>query len=163
MPRPIKTNPEMSIDVQAIQERLAKAAPGEVVTYEELSELVGRDVQCDARYCLTSACKRLLAERVVFASVRMVGVKRLDNEGILSLPTAAFESMRRKARLTACKLTAVEYAALDREQQAQHNTAASVLGIVAHITKPKSMERLRGRVEEAQGALPIGKTLEAFK
>lgn len=155
--------PELSVDVRLIQERLAKAAPGETVTYEELNALVGRDVRGDARYCLTSACRRLLAEQVVFAAVRTVGMKRLDDAGLLTLPQAAFDSMRRKARKTARKLTAIQYESLDRSQKAQHNAAVSVLGLVAHVTKPRHMERLRGRVEETQGALPIGKTLEAFK
>lgn len=159
MPRTI---PELSIDAQAIERRLDAVNPGETVTYAELSRLVGRDVQKD-RGPLQTAMRRLTANQKVFSAVRGEGVKRLTDAEILGLSPAALASMSGKARRTAKKLAAVDYAALDQQQQAAHNAALSVFAVVSHMARPASMKLLEARVAETHEALPIGRTLEAFK
>lgn len=159
MPRTI---PELSIDAQTIEKFLDTLDPGTIATYEELTRLIGRDVRQD-RGPLNTAIRRLVRNQKVFAAVRGVGFKRLSDSEILGLTPSALASMSNKARRTAKKLAAVDYNSLSREQQTQHNTALSVLAVVNYMAKPSNIKKLEQRVGESHAALPVGRTLEAFK
>jgi len=51
--------PEMSVDTRLLIERLSRVEIGDFVSYKELSEVIGRDVQGAARGNLTTARHRL--------------------------------------------------------------------------------------------------------
>jgi predicted nucleotidyltransferase len=159
----MRTIPGLNIDTQTVQERLANASAGEVVQYSELSALIGRDVQNGARGCLSSAMRRLLADGLVYASVRGEGVKRLSDEEIVGEGPAVIARVRRAASRAAKKLASVDFAALTPASQIKHNTALSFCGVLAHMTKASTVRKLEGRIEEAAHALPLQKTIEALK
>ena len=60
-----------------LMERLRRAAPAQIVTYSELSALIGEDVQRHARHLQDSARRGLLREHLVFTAVTNQGLKRL--------------------------------------------------------------------------------------
>lgn len=159
-----KAIPEMSVDTRAIIKRLTSANPGDTVTYAEISALIGRNIQNGARYVLTSAIKHELADGRVWEAVRKEGVKLLRDNEIVSVGEQAMPRIRRVARKAVRKLTAVQdFSALPNEQKIRHNTLISALGVLAHLTKPKQLTAVEERVRQSSAALPIGKTLEAFK
>src|SRR5690606_7840323 len=74
---------QKSIDAQIIERHLETAEVGQLVTYVELSQLVGRDVQKKDRHLLETAKRALLRRGMVFEAVRGEGVKRVtDDENI---------------------------------------------------------------------------------
>ncbi len=100
---------------------------------------------------------------MLFGCVSKVGFKRLANAEILGTGQASVDRIRREARRGAKRLTCTDYDKLNREQQTEFNTKASVLGALHAVTTSGAMKKLAARTEEAQAKLPLAKTLEAFR
>lgn len=160
----MRTIPQLSIDTKTIQDRLMKVEVGDVVTYQELTDLIGRDVQVSARGNLTSAMRRLVADGIVFACVRGEGVKRLSDSEIVGVGPDTIAKMRRASNRARQKLAAVnDFNALPRDVQVTHNLSMSVLGIMSHMTRGTTVKRLEAKIEQSQQALPLARALEALK
>lgn len=155
---------QTSIDVQMIYDRLHKANTGDTVSYADLTELIGRDVQDRARYILLRALDLLRRDHnYVFGTVRRVGVKRLADGEIVGSAASDVASIRRKARKAASKLTCVaDYDALTPDERIRHNATVSLFGAIATMTKRPEMKRLETAVEATGRTLPLARTLEAF-
>lgn len=154
----------MSIDTQALVNRLKKMAVGEVIPYQELSALIGRDVRNGARSYLQSAIRHLLDQGMAFGVVRGEGVKLLTDDEIVDVGAAGLKKIRRASFRSTKVLTAVRrFDALDRDRQIEHNLALSLHGIVQFATKPLIIKQLRARVDESQAQLPVQKMLDALK
>jgi len=52
---------------------------------------------------------------------------------------------------------------MPNEEKVRLNTYASVLGVMAVMTKGSSIKKIEARVQETQDQLPYVKTLEAFR
>jgi hypothetical protein len=160
-----RTIKDASVDTQIIFDRLVKVAVGETVPYSELSALVGRDVQHAARGNMESARNMAMREhRMVFDAVWGEGLKRLDDQGIVGTGKRALDRIRRKARRSAKTLSCVaDFAALPNEAKIKHNATVSILGVLAHMTRPKSVTRIEGLVEQKSEKIALQKVLEAFR
>lgn len=158
------TIPEVGIETGLIYERIKESSVGEVVTYRELSELIDRDVQYEARSCLYTAQKRAMREdRMVFEVVRNVGIKRLDDSGIVGTGAVSIKRMRRAAHTGIKKLSCIEnYDSLSDEEKTRHNTDMSILGAFKMIAKPSNIKRVESKVRETHDKINIGNVIEAF-
>lgn len=160
-PKAIK---EISIDTQLIVDHLAKKNVGDFIPYSEFNKLIGRDVQGAARHCLESA-RRILQrdERIVFATIKNEGIKRLDDVSIVNTGRDGLNRIRREAKRTAKRVSCAEYDKLPNDKKIEHNLVASMTGALSHMTKAASIKKLESRVQEASDRLAIGTTLEAMK
>ncbi len=151
-----------STDAKTIADMLRAASVGAVVTYDDMSDALGRDVLTYARPAIASARKMVQQEnRMVFDTVRKVGVKRLEDGDIVNLGDRARVSMRRIASHTVGKIVCVNYAGLSREQQTKHNTALSMFGVIKEMATSKSFERLESEVASAGTELSVVKACMA--
>ena len=158
-----KSIPEMSIDTKLILHRLQKAEIGDVITYKELSEIIGRDIQAEARGCLLSAMRSCLAIERVFGTVRKVGIKRLTDRELAGIGEGIRSHISRVARKAMKKMTLVSsFDSLSNEEKIRHNTSVSMLGAIGHITSSKAIRALENKVATTLEALPLQKTLAAF-
>jgi hypothetical protein len=151
--------PELSVDTLAVEKILCAIEIGDVVPYETLSGAIGRDVQHQARHILDSARQRCLRERqMVFAPVFGVGMKRLDDIGIISTGTSAVKRINNMARVGSRKLAAVaNFDALPNDQKVKHNVTMSQLGVLAHMTKGSTAKKIEARIGDAP--MPTAKFL----
>jgi hypothetical protein len=157
--------PELSVDTQTIERLLWEIPVGETVSYARLSEAIGRDVQHAARHILTSACDRVLREKqMVFAPVVGVGMKRLDDVGIVSTGSSTIQRIFNLSRRGLRRLAAVaNFDALPNEQKVKHNLTMGQLGMLAHATKGATVKKLEQRAGNSTAPLPTAKFLEAMK
>ena len=161
-----KSIAEISVDSHAVYVRITQLKPGEIVLYSELSSLIGRDFQLYGRGNLETAERIALRDdKMVFASVRNVGVKRLENEEIpFVVGGGTITKIRRAARRCGKKIIAADYDALSNDGKIRHNTGLSVLGAFVQMTRPKAIAKIDSAVElEALNRLTFAKTLEQFK
>ena len=157
--------PERSVDSDILYHELLKVAVGEVVTYEDLSKRIGRDVTQDARGNLTTARRAALSiDRALFAPVRSVGLKRLDDTGKLDAGESQLQRVRKASQQGRRVLASVlEFDALPNAEKVRHNATASVLGAIHAFSKPSAVARVAKRVNElTDGTLPVAKTIEMF-
>lgn len=153
-----------TIDTQTVIDRLEKTAPGELVTYKELSELIGRDIADGARHVLQSAKRALQKHRqMVFAAVTKQGVRRLDDAGIVDTGTAAVKRIGRAARHAGVTLACADFDKLDDGRRVKHNAVLSYFGVVEAISKKGAIAKIETRVAKTQQRLPLMKTLDAFR
>ncbi len=155
--------PELSVDTQILVKRLMSLPIGEMILYEELSALIGRDIrQQPVRGLLRSARHIVLRdEQIVTEAVRGEGLKRLDDVGIAQLGDQHIARTRRACRRTAMKLVCVQkFEALSDELKAKHNTAMGVIAVLSAATRPQFVKRLEGKIAEQ---LPLAKMLDAIK
>jgi len=155
---------QVTWDTKALADRLAKAKTGELITYEELSGLIGRNVQAIARSNMESARDIVMRDgQIVFGVVRNIGLKRLNAAETVQTGQDSVDHIRRTSKRALRRITSLEYEALPNEMKIKHNMYASAFGVLAHMMGAPQMRRLEGRVEAAHDRLPLMKTLEAFK
>lgn len=154
----------MSVDAQVLAEALQRVKPGEAISYQELSDAIGRDIRNGAHYVLSSARKYLeREERIVFDVVQAQGLVRLNDEQIALTSMRSIRHVHRTVRRGRQRLLAADYNSLSKQAQTVHNTNLSVMGVMEHVTKPSQVKKLSAKVESGGKALAFQKTLEAFQ
>jgi hypothetical protein len=156
--------PEASIDTQYLYERLKKVGVGEMIGYDELSELVQRDVRNGAHGNLSTARNRLMRDdQMVFEAVRGKGLKRLTDAEIVSTGQSVLDRTRRAARRGFIRNTCVDYDRLADADKVKHNAYASIFNVVQAVSKGSAVRKIEGAMSDSKQVLPLAATLEAFK
>ena len=157
--------PELSIDSRLLYERLKAAKVGETVTYEDLTGIIGRDVQKEAYGNLTTALKLVQREDgLVFGTVIGVGRKRLNDEEIVGTAGDTIARVKSISKKGIRKITSVKnFDALPNDAKIQHNAALSILGVFQEISKPSKVRAVENKVKQSQNKLSLATTLDAFK
>ena len=157
--------PELSVEVQLIEARLAKTAMNEIVPYSELSAIAGKDIQSPTnRWIIYRAWNRLLRDkRMVFAAVKGVGAKRLDDSAIATaVPESTVGRIRKAARRGLRKMGTLVYENLKTpEERMACCVNGSILRIITESTKP-SVRRAIECQSEGQKNLVMTKALAAM-
>ncbi len=156
---------EASVDARLLYQRLAKMNVGDFVSYKELGEIVGRDVQNEARGYLNTA--RLMCEREeskTFGVIINEGLKCLDGSEIVNTAAFSISHIKRTSQRSMRRLRCIEdLSALGNDEKIKLNAYASILGVMAAMAKQKNIRKIEAKVQETQEQLPYAKALEAFK
>lgn len=160
-----RTIADLSPDAITLRKRLETLAPGDSVTYAELTKLIGGDVQRSRHGALYRARAILMREKsMVFAAMKGEGLKRLTDDEIAKTGYGVIRTVRRASSRGMKRLACVsEFEKLSSDAQTAHNTAMSVLGTLHQFTAPARVEKIEGAVREQKAALPSGKMLEMFR
>jgi hypothetical protein len=156
---------QVSADTRALVDVGNLIAVGSVWHYDEMTAILGRDIQGDARSVLESARRILEREyNIVFGVVRDVGLKHLTDEEAINTGQETVEHNRRMARKAAKRIASLKSPeTVSQAAQTKQFTFLSLFGAIVHMTRPRQIEKLSGRVEAAHKELPLAKTLDAFK
>lgn len=149
---------QTSADTIIVAKRLLKLEPGEILTIEEANRLVpGRKLFGNSRHVLTSAIRYVLKnDGVVIASVRSVGVKRMQNDDIPSLGDAAIHHIRRTSKRTASKIVrGSNYDSMSNPSKQKFNQTLSVLGALRQFTAPKALTAVSDAVNKSGSRLAL--------
>jgi len=153
-----------SYETQLLVDVLKELKADEISHYELLTKTCGADVRSGIGYARLKSARRIVEVECGFllGVVPGVGIKRLPPDEQAAIATKHIVSLKRTTHKRLKRMALVEYDKLNQQQQQQHNTAASVLGVVAMFTTPKSLERLLGAVQQSASKLAIGDTLSLF-
>lgn len=156
--------PIISAEAQRLAQRLSEVQPGEVVTYCELTTLIGLDVQTRGRGLLATARKHVLRDQqLVFEPIRNEGMKCLTDEEIAASGASHLRRIHNASRRGVKKLSAVKnFAQLTPVQQLRHNTSMTLLATFFEVSRAKNMQRVEHVVQHAGRALPLQETLKVF-
>ena len=155
--------PELSVDTQELMRALDRLLPGETATYKSLSDIIGRDVQGQARGLLNSARNILLREEgKVLECVQKVGIKLLTRLEVPSVGRSTTARIRRMSQKTLRKLATVSGDNdLPPETLARLNFELSAFAIISKTMHEKTIAKLQTAMENKR--LPLVKFLEALK
>jgi len=152
---------EKSADTKILENVLSEMKVGDVVTYCELSKALGRDVREFAISALYSARKGLQrSKRMVFACEEGVGIKRLDDAGIVGSTEFDRKVVLRRVNRTLDKLACVNFEVLTADQKRQHTTAAAQMGVISMFSTKSANKKIESKVNDKP--LAIGETLNLF-
>lgn len=147
-----------SADAKTIAHVLRTIEVGGIISYEDLSRAIARNVCLTGRPAMDTARGIVQREdRMIFDAIRGVGLKRLADNEIIDLGDKARDHVRRASRKVVKKLVCVDYDQLTNEKQTKHNTALSMFGVLCELATEKSTKRLTSSVENAKAELPIAK------
>jgi hypothetical protein len=154
---------EMSSSTRLLRQRLAQTKVGDVVSYAELSRVISEPVDGSTSSLQTSLRSLLRNERMVFGSIRGVGVKRLADSEIVAASSSDIDGIRRKARKSVMKITAVQnFTGLSPKDQMAHTSRLSIFAVVASMASDQGVKKIEAAVGGRSSELPIAETLKAF-
>jgi hypothetical protein len=154
---------EMSADARFLYQSLRAAKAGDVVTYAELGEVIGKIVHGGMGALQTAIRVALREDRFVFSAVRKVGVKRLTDAEIVTLGESETSGTHRRVKRTARRLTAIQdYASLSPPSQLRHTALLSVNTMIADATRVQNITRVANVSHGRSTELPIHETLKAM-
>ena len=156
---------KVTLDTDKLVEHLARSETGKLVTYKELNDVIGRDVQGSARSNLAAARRRLQREEgIVFGTVVNEGVRRLTDAEKVEAGSAMLPRIRRAAGKASNVLASVErYEDLSPEAQYRHNASMTIFQAARAMTTRSGVKRVTDAVRSASGALPLGRTMALFQ
>ena len=137
-------------------------AESELITYEELSAVIGQNVQGKARCYLLSARKIALREKgMVFRPVRNIGIKRLNQIEVAKLEDR-FHHVRRTHKQTIREMKTVDIAALPVVERASCVGKLALATLTVNTHGSKQMKRLEAAVN-VKHELNLLETLDVFR
>ena len=153
-----------NFDVQIIKEQLYDADFGDLVTFSQLSALVGKDLQTDGYHILRRALLEMENEGYVFENVRNEGYRRLSDEE-RALSDRVIVSINRKAdRGIKQKTVGIDFDGMSKDAQITQNVHLYVLNLTKVVGTKKAMKKLESKLdrlgEKMQG---IEDQLKIFK
>jgi hypothetical protein len=153
-----------SYDVRTLVLYLSECPVGKLITYQEMSGLIDKDVQTEARHILTSARKITQREHgIVFGTIPEEGLKRLSDYEIVQTGQDTVVKIRRASHRGVTRIAVAQPEKLSLEQRTQQNTYLSFLAMLHLASQEKRIKKLEAKVKEVQARLPLDTTLEAFK
>lgn len=158
----MKSIAEASPESRLLFAFLIKAKVNEIFTYDQLSKVIGRDIRKHRGAIYTAKRMALREHNMVFNAVRKVGIKRLASDGMSEAGMGAIESIRRKSVRTGRMLSCANVEELTNGARIRHNTVASIVGVLALVTKPSAVKRLEATVEKKQSEIPTAETMKLF-
>ena len=158
----------LSVDARLLYERLMKLEVGDEVSYNDLSEVIQRDVRAAARTALKTA--RRIAKRDhhrVFGTIITKGLRRLNDVEIVGTGDATLRGIRSRARSGAYTVACVaDYEAMPNDVRIRHNATLAILGVVEQTVRERNVQRIAGQMA-AKGVPSLTavmeRTLSAFK
>ncbi len=131
IPRPAASPSQAHVESRLLYAKLSVLAPGELVTYADLSAEIRKDVQHDSWHHLNTARKWLeQGSRIVTEAVPGYGIRRLTNDEHI----AAMQMHRRRAQghvdRGLGKGACADYMQLASEQQRAFNREIAHLGLL---------------------------------
>jgi hypothetical protein len=152
-----------SADTLIVENRLRTTEPGDVVTYAELSSLLGRDVREFCLGCVQTARKALIHESVFFDTISNEGYMRLTDDEACKASSHYVDRARSASRRGLTHLQNVQFEKLTDECKRQHLTTSAQLGAIQLFSTGKAGKKISQAVDTANSRqMAIGETLKLF-
>jgi hypothetical protein len=150
-----------SLDARTIFERLKKMEPNETISYQELSDLTGRDIPRHW-HILVTARKMTLRENIAFDVITNWGLKRLTDSDIVNIgsvrPLNKTRSICRNGKQFLNAATEVT-----NEERIRVNTSLSLLGTIQLFSAPKAVTKIMAAQSKVNyGELSYDKLVAIF-
>jgi hypothetical protein len=131
------TIPERTAMSHLLYQRLRDSTEEETVSYEELSQIAGEDVQKKRRDLLYTAMGMALrTNKFLFEAVKSQGIRRIKNDVITPVVMArTISRIQSTTRIGRKKLGCVNYQALTMARQAEHDSGLSAMAAMEMVTR----------------------------
>ena len=149
-----------SADTSLIESMINEMAIGQLLTYDEISTALGRDVRDFCKGSMYSAKRSCENSGIVLEAVADEGYRRLDDSGIVQSSMSDTRRIQRASRKGLKRLAFVEFEKLTEDEKRQHIAASAQLGVVNHFATSATRKKLS--LVSSSKQLAIGETLKMF-
>lgn len=151
-----------SIEARLLSDYL-KAHDDREVHYEDLSKVIGANVQGKARTYLLTARNILLRENgIVFRPLRNIGLVRLTHAEVAALDDREHH-IRRTAKKNLLERKSVDLSEVPEEKRMSYVAKVTLATLTVHVYSDKEIKRLEDALPRQDQALTLAQTIEAFK
>jgi hypothetical protein len=156
-----RTIGEVSIDAKLVYNALKKMNCGDIITYHQLSEIIGRNILKNRNILQTARNMARRENNMVFDCVQKEGLRRLNDSQIVEkTSTHPFRRIRTMIRNANKEMSCVDVEKISNEEVVKMNATRSIFGALTEFAKPKQVESIAAKSAEP---LPIAKTLQFFQ
>lgn len=154
---------EKSADTLIVENRLRNTTAGDVVTYGELTKLLGRDVRTFCKANVIGARHTLEGESIFFDTIAGEGLKRLTESEAVTKTAPSYVNRAKNAANRGMRVLAhVQYDSLDEATKRKHLSTSAQLGAIKLFVSAKATKAIESKVTETSKQLAIGETLKLF-
>lgn len=154
---------KVSVDVIEIYKWLIDVPVGGIVTYSDLSALIGRNVSGRYRYILAAARNMAVREnRIVFDVIKNVGLRRCGNDDMVDVGADGIVRIRNLVDKRAKIILCADYNELSNPKKIKHNATLSLLGAIKQHSTPKAQVEAEKAVAQECQMLPEKELLAQF-
>lgn len=132
-----------SAETEKLLARMRTMEVGDVLTYEDMRETAGVDCQAERTHLQTARRHLLNEDQRVFANVRCVGIKRLDDAEIVEQESTTAIKVRRTVRGSMRRLSTVNPEKLPPLEAQRYRTTSASLGAIALCVTPASLGKVQ--------------------
>ena len=154
-----------SFEVLEIVKILSKTQPGDIVTYDVLSEaIMGNCSPGEPKYPYILNARRILINehKMVFKAVPNSGVERLNDVQIVDRSERKLASTALAAKKEMRILTFVDFDKLSEEQRLTHNTQMSIFNVIKTVGQTDKVKMIKNVIGNMGNRLEIAETVKAF-
>ena len=152
-----------SADTLIVENQLRTTRPGDVIQYDELSKLLGRDVRTFCLGSVQTARKALIHESIFFDTIPNEGYKRLTDEEACLSASHYIARAKSASHRGLTHLQNVQFEKLTDEGKRHHLTASAQLGAINMFAAGKAQKKISAAVDATKSQqMAIGETLKLF-
>lgn len=151
-----------SNDTAILENKLRTAQEGSLVTYDELSKAIGRNVRKFANGCLYSARRILEAEGIHTGCIAKEGITRLTPSESVGKARAHVTQSRRRARRGRTTIEKTDFSKLSTEEKQSALAIAAQSSAIELFSSKKAEGRLTDAATDNAEGIPLGDTLALF-
>jgi len=153
-----------SLDAQTLLDVLLEMQPGDFVSYQDLSDLIGKDVQVGEGYRALFRARTILEreERQVVTPVPGEGIRCLTDEEKVDSGCGFVGKAGRAGARGVSRVSCVEsFEHLPNEKKIEHNYVLSIAGAIQHFARPKTRKQIEERIAQTRKPMACDETLNA--
>lgn len=160
-----RTFAEKSVERRLLEQRLSTLQEDEEITYQAISELIGKDIKNGSWHYLQNAREWVLNHHnIVTRCIPTIGIKRLRDSAIVGAGLERTRHIRKTAGKGVKEMGAVQdFNALADNEKITHNAVVMGLTLARFATKSTTTKKIESKVTAQTRDLPIGRILEIMK
>jgi hypothetical protein len=156
---------KLSIEAQLIYKLLKECQIGDVITYQEINELIGRDIQKRLNVLYTARKIARKYDNFIFDCIINVGIKRINSKEILGKEsTQTLKRIVSTTKNSVKNMNCIDYATLDNDERYRLNCTRSLMVVISETAKQKTLESMqKDAAYVTPKVITTEKLLEFFK
>jgi len=131
-----------------LYDHLLTVEPGATVTYDDLSAVIGSDVQEDGyQYLHRARYMALRNDRMVFDCIRGAGLVRVENAQVVGIAESVVHRLRKMAKRGIDTISTIDLTKLSPEELTRAHVARAQMGLTRAFTANSAAKRLSASAE----------------
>lgn len=151
-------------DVRAIMDGFLLQERNQVLTYEQMGELIGKLVDGSASEYQVARERLSRDHGIEIKTIPKVGGLRLDDGGIVEELPGDRATIHRRIKRSVRRATNVEdYSALKNTQKLEHDRHLATLGIMRQLQEPQASKAIEQRVTSGLAQVDVQRLIDVLR